>query len=302
MLKINLSDELKDKSEETADETFAETADETVSDRGAETINDSYEEASEEIVKKTVSRRNQTRLFILLAVLALSALVYFQKDTILGLFRGKEEILETVAAPPPPSPSPPEPDVVPEEPDPTFVALSGISEVVPARVWLSSTVIMYDGTFEIKGIAFSHAAVNSMIASLGNAGEIKSWAVPKKSKSSESVYNFTISGVFSDIAVPEILDIIPADKLVPIADAVNSRSKEYGVSFTRMPKTGQTYAERDLPFVLEGSYEGLKKVISALCPEGGDVKVYRLVINPASPGRAFDRIRASFALRTVSSI
>lgn len=300
MLKINLSDELKDKSEETADETSAETAGETVADSGAETVSDSYNEASEEIAEKTVSRRNQTRPLILLAVLALSALVYFQKDTILGLFGSKEEIIETITAPPPPPP--PETEVVPEEPDPTFVALSGISEVVPARIWLSSTVIMYDGSFEIKGIAFLHEAVNSMIASLGKAGEIKSWAVPKKSNSSESVYNFTISGVFSNITVPEILDIIPADKLVPLADAVNSRSKEYGVSFTRMPKTGQTYTERDLPFVLEGSYEGLKKVIAALCPEGGDVKVYRLVINPASPGRAFDRIRASFALRTVSSI
>ena len=293
MLKINLSDELKDKSEETADE--------TVADSGADTVSDSYEEASEEIVEKSESRRNQVRPLILLAVLALSALVYFQKDTILGLFEGKEEIIEIVAAPPPPPP-PPGLEVVPEEPDPTFVALSGISEVIPAKVWLSSTVIMYDGSFEIKGIAFSHAAVNSMIASLGNAGEVKSWAVPKLSKSSEAVYNFTISGVFSDITIPEILDIIPADKLVPMVDAVNSRSKEYGVSFTRMPKTGQTYTERDLPFVLEGSYDGLKKVIAALCPEGGDVKVYRLVINPSSPGRAFDRIRASFALRTVSSI
>ena len=167
---------------------------------------------------------------------------------------------------------------------------------------MSSTVIMYDGTYEIKGIAFSHAAINSMITSLKRTGKVTSQHIPKKSKSSETVYNFSISGVLSDITVPEILDVIPADKLVTLADEVKGRSREYGVTFTRLPKSGETYSEKALPFLLEGSYEGLERVIDELYSAGSDVKVYRLIINPASPGKAFGMIKAAFSLRTVSSI
>lgn len=294
MLKINLSGEQDNKEE---------TGDNAVIQSNADTMAEPLKETSDKKTKnqKTKSSGSQTRSLVLLVILAIVALVYFKKDMILSLFSGKPQVVEPVMAPPPPPPQP-ESEPVPKEPDPTFVVLNGIGEAVPQKVWLSSLVVMYDGTYEIKGIAFSHESINTLIASLGTLGKITSQSVPKETKLSETVYNFSVNGVFSNINVPEILDMIPTDNLISMAGGVTGKSSEIGVSFTGIPKSGQTYTEKDLPFAVEGSFEGLKKVVAELCPEGGDVKIYRLVIIPASPGRAFDKIKASFSLRTKSSV
>ncbi|MBT4485271.1 MAG: PilN domain-containing protein [Candidatus Latescibacteria bacterium] len=291
MLKINLSD--KEEVSPAADE---EAADQTLSGETQE----QPLEGVEKVVRKTKKTINHTRPLVMLLLLALVALVYFRKDEFLSLLGGKQEEIVQVEAPPPPPP--PEPEVVAEEPDPTFVVLNGLSETVPVKVWLSSAVIMFDGSYEIKGIAFSHAAINTMITSLEPKGNINSKLIPKKAGTPEAVYNFAVSGKLNEINVPEILDIIPTNNLVALADGIKGRSEEFGVRFTRLPESGKTYSEKDIPFSLEGSYEGLKKVIAELCPEGDNVKVYRLIISPSSPGRAFDYIKASFSLRTVSSI
>ena len=297
MLKINLSGDKDEHKEETDVETEVQSETPTMSD-------EAYDDAvPPEMPKSSKLSAGQVRSLILLAILAVVVLIYFNKDTIFGLFGGRGEPIQQVAPPPPPPQEPePEPASEPKQPDPTFVALGGIGEAVPPRVWLSSAVIMFDGTYEIKGIAFSHESIAAMIASLGKIGSLTAQNIPKKSPSSETVYNFSASGVFSGIAVPEILDVIPADNLATLAESVKSRSEEYGVSFLRLPKSGQTYTEKDMPFVLEGSFMGLTKVIADLCPEGGSTKVYRIVINPAAPGKVFDKIRASFAIKTVSTI
>lgn len=293
MLKINLSGEKDDNpGEKSAEETLVTAAQETESGDA--------QAAQESPEKKTSGGRSNTRLLLLVALLAVSVLAYTQKDAILGLFAAKEPVVQEVAPTPPPTAPKPEP--VPQEPDPVFVVLNSISNTVPTRVWLTSMVVTFDGKYEIKGISFSHDAIGTMIASLGTAGTVASSTVPPKAKSAESKYDFGVAGALANVKVPDILDAIPADKLSQMAAAVKGKAGEYGVEFRALPKEGATYSEQDMPFNLQGSYEGLKKVVADLCPEGGDVKVYRLVITPDAPGRTFDKVRAMFSLRTVSAI
>lgn len=294
MLKINLSDEEGKKKEiQEKEETLVQPTGEIP----AKTV-------SEKLVGGPVEEKKKRGvpsplLIILLLIIAIAAVVYFQRDKILSLLPKRAEKVEPVPAPPPP---PPEPEIAPKEPDPTFVALNKISEIIPRRVWISSAIIKYDGTYEIKGIAFSHSAAGSLGDALGGIGNVTAKNIPKKSKLSETVYNFSVNGAINDINVPEILDMIPTDDLVALAEPVVDKSKEFEVKFNRLPKSGQSYSDKDLPFVLEGSYEGLKKVIAELCPVDGDIRVYQIVILPATTGRPFDKVKASFSLRTISSI
>lgn len=297
MLKINLSGDQDNprKRDEAVGETSAET---TVASVPAAAPAESFEEAAAE--SPSPSRGgSQTRTLLLLALLVIVAAAYFKKDALMGLFAAKEEPLPVVTAPPPKAPEP-----VPEvkEPDPTFVVLTSISDTVPPRVWLSSLVIMYDGAYEIRGMAFSHDAIGAMIGGLGGLGEVTSQTVPPKSKAPDVVYQFAVSGKLKDLDVPEILDAIPMDTLVQLGDGVRSRSADYGVTFQNLPKAGQAYTDADMPFALEGPYEGLRQVVADLCPEGGGTRIFRLVIASAAPGRFFDKVKASFSLRTVSAI
>jgi len=293
MLKINLSDsEGNEKESRKEEETLVQQTDEP-----------STETVSEELVEEPVEGKKKKGipsplLIILLFIVAIALVVYFQREKILSLLPKKAEKVEPVPAP---SPSP-ELEVAPKEPDPTFIAMNKISEIVPQRVWLSSAIINYDGSYEIKGIAFSYSAAVSMGDMLGGIGNVTAKDIPKESKSSETVYNFSASGTISGMTVPEILDTIPTDDLVALFEPVVNRGKEFGVIFRRLPESGQSYSNKDLPFTLEGSYEGLKKVIAELCPEDGDIRVYRIVILPANAGKFFDKVKASFSLRTVSSI
>jgi len=151
-------------------------------------------------------------------------------------------------------------------------------------------------------MAFAHDAIGVLLSSLGNIGAVTSENVPAKSKQSDAVYLFSAAGKLQNIKVPEILDLIPADRLQPLAENVTAKSDDYGVLFISLPKSGKVYTDKDMPFSLEGSFSGLRKVVADLCPEGGSTKIYRLVIASAAPGRMFDKVRASFALRTVSAI
>ena len=296
MLKINLSDrEGNKKDEREIEETVVQP-----------TTKVSKQSADEELVEESVKEKKKISprtlyLFVVLLVAAAAALVFFQKDMILSLLPKRAE---KVVSPPAPAPPPPEvePAVVPEEPDPIFVALNRISEVIPEKVWLSTAIINYNGSYEIKGIAFTHSAMDSLADALGAIGNVSGKVIPPKSKSSENVYNFSVSGTINDINVPEILDIIPTDGLISLVDPVIKRGKELEVKFNNIPKSGQSYSDKDLPFALEGSYENLKNIIAELCPVNGDIRIYRIVILPATTGLPYDKIKASFSLRTISSI
>ncbi len=277
MLKINLSDKQGKKTKET----------------GAETV-------AEKIVKEPAGQKKKSAarspLVLVFLIVAIAAAIYMQKDRILSLFPKK------VVVQPVPAPLLSEPEVAQKEPDPVFATLNKIGEIMPPMVWLSSVNIKYDGTYEIRGIAFSYSAADSMGNALGGIGNVTAKNIPQKSKSLETVYNLSASGTITGLKIPEILDVMPTDNIVALAEKVVTNSKEYGVNFIRRPESGQLYGENDLPFVLEGSYDGLKKVIADLCPEGGDTRVYQIAILPAITGRLFDRVRASFSLRTISSI
>jgi len=298
MLKINLSNEEDGEekpSPDTADTAVHEAAETTTGT--AETDSDASDQPKEKKKRRPISKRE----IVLIVLLCVTALAYYQKDMIFGLFSGGEEIAPVVEAPVQPLPEPePEPELL--APDPAIVALSGIQGVVPERAWLTSAHILYDGTYEINGMAFTHDSALQLIAMLGKIGTVGTHNIPKKQKSSETVYPFTVSGKMNDVMVPEILDNIPSDRLVPLAESVSIDAKERGVKFLRLPQAGQVYTNDDLPFALEGSFDDLQDIISTLCPDDGNTRIYRLKINPARPGKGYNTIQASFSLKTVSAI
>lgn len=304
MMKINLSGDKDDNKDGQNEDIVADSENATVSDAVTALTSVIEDEPNEEAQKagegKPKIRKLSTPLLAVLLVILVAAVGLLQKDFIMGFFTREAPVIETVAPPPPPPP--PEPKVVESEPDPAFVALNSISESVTPQLWLTSTVIKYDGSYELKGMAFNHKSITDMAALLANMGTISKKSIPGKMKSAETVYRFSIDGVLRDVKVPEILDTIPADQLIATANAIKGSEKAFGIKFSRLPKPEQTYTDKDLPFSLEGSYEGLKKVISLLCPENGTNRVFRITVAPSSPGRSFDKIQASFSIKTISSI
>lgn len=301
MLKINLSgDKEKKKSKKKADAAPAPVA---APASEAATVSDVIpEEVEEEYVMEDEpggSKKRQKVLLGILLIVALCAAGYFYKDKIMSYIPKKAPVVEPVVAPPPPPPKPVEKK---KEPDPAFVLLNRLGESVAPRVWLTSAVIKYDGSYQITGMAFSYKSMTDMVSSLEGTGSLTSRTVPPQSKSAETVYRFSVGGALSDVKVPEVLDAIPTDNLVAAAETVKGREKEFGITFTQLPKAGATYTDNDTPFSLEGSYAGLKSVVEILCPEGGTVRIFNLRISPSAPGKGFDRVKATFSLKTTSSI
>jgi hypothetical protein len=198
-----------------------------------------------------------------------------------------------------------EPEPIPEpvsEPDPVFVIINDISMVLPPRVWMSQFIVTFDGVYDIKGIAFDHGAAEEFGSMLDSLGSVADSVIPARSSSAEAIYPFSLTGSIDNFQSPDILDIIPADMLISQFGSLREKSAEFDVEFTRFPVTGANYSGMDLPFELVGSYAGLKRVIGEICPENSSNRVYRIVVRPDTPGRVFDRVRAAFAIRRVSSI
>ncbi len=319
MLKINLSDRegssrekqnleeiIGDEGleESVESEVFEDSASEKVIPERSEMMADMLGDAEKpKKPEKPAGKSGNIIMMVVLGiiVIAVAAVIFTQKNRLISLFAKKTEVSSPLPLPPPPAPEP-VPEPVRTELDPTFVALSRISEIIPPRVWLSSATISSDGTYEIRGMSFSHDALGVFTSSLGSIGQVTDQDIPAKRTSSETVYYFSIAGGLTNITPPEILDIIPSDDLVATAEPVIKMSDDFGVVFKSVPVAGKTYTEQDLPFMLEGSFEGLKQVIGELCPQDGQIRVHRLVIKPASGSRMFDRVQASFSLRTTSSI
>ncbi len=265
---------------------------EEIEEPPAELVDESTEESPPDSTRRFTSKK--VMLTLLIVVIAIGG--YLQRDLILSHFQKEPEVVQ------PPPPPPPAPEVVPEEPDPTFVMLNEISEVVPSKVWLTKFVINCNGSFDIQGMSFIYTGMEAFVASLGSIGIVSPTALPKNTKSAEAVYQFNLSGKLRDITQPEILDVIPGDELARLAEPVASRSDQMGVKFSRLPKADTIYSDQDLPFVLTGSFNGLKNVVAELCPREGNIRVFQIVIVPATVGRPYDRVKASFSLRTKSSI
>jgi hypothetical protein len=241
-------------------------------------------------------------ILVLLLILAIVAVIYFQRGMIQGLFKGKSKPAEVVPAqkiqPKPRIKLQPEPTA---PLDPVFSTLSEITQIIPPKVWITSLTINHDWSFEVQGISFSYPAIDSLISSLSKSGKktvVKH--LPKRAKSAETVYRFSLSVKNDSLSVPDVWDIIPQDKLIAIADTMKNRSREFGVKFIRYPVKEKIYKENDLPFEIEGTYEGLMKIIPLICFEDKNVRIYRMVIKPSSHDKGFNRIRASFAVRMIS--
>ena len=294
MLKINLSgDKEKKQSKKKAAAPTPTPDTPTVSDDIPEVVEEEYVVVDE----PRDAKKRQAVLLGILLIVAIGAAGYFYKDKIMSFIPKKAPVVQLIAPPPPPKPVEKK-----KEPDPAFVLLNRLGESVAPRLWLTSAVIKYDGTYQITGMAFSYKSMTDMVSSLEKMGSLTSRTVPPQSKSAETIYKFSAGGTLSDVKVPEVLDAIPTDNLVAAAGTVKGREKEFDVRFTQLPKAGAKYTDNDTPFSLEGSYAGLKSVVGILCPEGGAVRIFNLRISPSTPGRDFDRVKASFSLKTTSSI
>jgi hypothetical protein len=185
--------------------------------------------------------------------------------------------------------------------DPVLAALDRLSGATPSHIWLTEAAVLADGTYEIKGMSFFYAAMDSFVTVLENIGSVTGKDIPKASKSPDTVYTFTVSGKLSVIKIPEILDVIPPGTLISLGDSLKFLAEREGAVAVKLPKTGQTVLDNDLPFEVEGSYSGLKKMLGGLTFNSKN-RIYRLVIHPAGTGKTLNRIKASFSLRTASSI
>ena len=297
MLKINLSGKKSPGKPDEVEEPVVEQNEEPTTQAAPDTT------AVENIAEAAVGKKKKgflgtPALVVILIIFLVGAVIYHKMDVIVSLFIGTPEISTPVQPPPPP---PPEPEPA-AEPDPVFVALDRISVSMTPKVWLTSVIMVNDGTYEIQGIAFTHAAMAGFVSGLGSQGTVGDMTLPKKQASLETVYKFSVKGALGGVVPPEILDVIPTDDLVSLAGPVVDLQQDFGVKFGRFPKAGETFGDRDMPFTLDGSYDGLKQVIGALCPEDGPIRVYRMVVTPDSAGRPYDRVKASFSLRTISSI
>lgn len=304
MLKINLSSSVR-KSGEPDEEVPVVAAEEPQVPEQAPTISSGApggrKPVDTQLMELQPQKRSRGLIVALLAVLvigALAAAVYFRYDALMSLFSPQAEAPAPVA----PMETPPAPAEMVTEPDPTFVVLNRIGDVVPDRLWLASATISHDGAYTIAGMSFDHGAMLSFAESLGMIGDVSASDLPDATASPEAVYMFRVSGRLRNVAESEILDRIPPDDLAMLGGRADARAEEFGVTFTALPEAGKTYDDRALPFVLEGSFDGLRNVIAELCPPDGSVRVYRISIFPADGTQTFDRVQAAFALRTKSSI
>jgi hypothetical protein len=177
-----------------------------------------------------------------------------------------------------------------------------ISGVLPPRVWLSAVTLRYDGSYELQGMSFTHEAIGKLDSTLAGVGAITARNYPKKAASVEAVYNFVVNGTAAGFDSTLMLDLIPTDDLVAFAAPVIGQSAGMGVKFIRVPQKGTTYGEKDLPFVLNGSFAGLRQVIGALCGNDPSIRIHQLVIVPDAVGLPFDKVKASFSLRKKSAL
>ena len=162
MLKINLSGKKGKKKKDEVEKDVAVEKTEEISKE--EHITDELTDVSVEEKKK--SKVRSLVLVVILLIVAVALTVYYKKDVIMFLFHKEPEVVKQVLPPP----SPPEPEVK-VEPDPIFVTLNRVSDVVPQKLWLTLVVIKNDGTYDIKGISFKHSSMTCFAISIRSSKE-----------------------------------------------------------------------------------------------------------------------------------
>ncbi len=242
-----------------------------------------------------------TAVAVIFLLAIFGAGIYFSRDSVVAFFAGEPEATLPQAVAPAPAPTS-APAAAAPAPEPVFTLLSSLSEVIPPRVWLTTLILRYDGSYELQGMAFAYPVMAVLDSALISLGAVTSRAYPPRSSSAETIYRFSVSGKAKGFAVPDILDLIPADTLAAYAAPVIKTSGKTGVTFAGAPQPGRTYRDQDLPFALVGSFAGVRQVIGDLYANDADIRVFQLEITPSEIGQPYDRVRARFSLRTKSSI
>jgi len=306
MLKINLSDKDKKQSEETIlsapiTETIIEAKTETKAEAPVETKNETSfepEAVSENIPPK---KKRSGKLLLLLMVILLCGVFYMQKDTITGIVN--HYVKKSVPEPAEPQPEPVSEPVKTDVVKGTIIdAVKIIGDIITDGVWITNLSITCDGNYKISGVSFSRQSIVFFADSLKNAGASDSLKIPEKAGSSESIYKFDFSGKISGVGAPEILDIVPADKLSAIADSLKRKSGDINVVFTKIPLSGKTALENEMPFEVTGTYNSIFELVKILSSPESSTIVSKIIIEPAIKGKPSDKIKASFELKMVPSI
>jgi hypothetical protein len=280
----------------------------------------------EKKMKGTGFRIKKRPLLIGLILLLALGLGYFRGGYLLKLFSPQKQKINAVSPPvskqkenaehkaPPSGPAKPissadssekkaKPSVSPAmlPNDPALAALDRIGGATPSHLWLTETDIRANGAYEIKGISFAYASMDSFLTALESMGSVTGKNLPKASKSPDTIYTFAVSGKLSGAKASEILDVIPPETLVSLGDSLKFLAEHEGAAVLMLPQKDRAFQDNDLPFQVEGSFSGTKKMLDELTGAGKN-RIYRLVIRPAGNSGVFNRIRASFSLRTLSSI
>ncbi|MFA6471810.1 MAG: hypothetical protein WCU00_07200, partial [Candidatus Latescibacterota bacterium] len=185
--------------------------------------------------------------------------------------------------------------------DPVLATLYLIGKATSFHIWLTETEIQAKGVYAVKGISFFHASMDSFATELESRGSVTAKNLPAVLKSPGAKYTFTLSGKMNGIKISENLTAIPPDMLISLGDSLKAIAERECAVVVKLPETDRTILEDDLPFVVEGSYSGVQKILGELTGSGKN-KIYRLVIRPAGNGKNFNGIRASFSLRADSSL
>jgi hypothetical protein len=275
----------------------------------------------EEEMANTGIRRKKFPFLISLIVIVVLALVYFQggnfrklifhpKPSLSGIARNRNMPSFTKETPENLTKQPSSPDSSmkkisassesEEGLDPVLAALDRLSKSTPYHVWLTEAAVAADGSYDIRGMSFFTSSIDSLASGLDNTGSVIARDIPKPSNLPDKKYYFKISGKMSGIKITNNLAVIPLEMLISMGDSLKSIAERGCAISVKLPKKGQDVRDDDLPFVVEGSFSGLQKMLRELTLDSR-YRIHRLLIRPAGNGKTFNRVRASFSLRTSSS-
>lgn len=205
-----------------------------------------------------------------------------------------------IVAPPPPATAA---AATPTKPartnsDPVLAALGRIGRATPPRVWLTAADIRADGSYELEGMAFLHEAMGAFVATLERNGSVSGREIPVKMTAPDAVYRFTVSGRLTGSS--GVTGSIPPERLATLGKTFRGLRRAAGMTVVQAPGPGRAFGEQDLPFVVEGTYSGIDDLLGRFL-SGQRCVIHRMAIEPAAPGRPFNRVRASFSLRTAAA-
>jgi hypothetical protein len=248
--------------------------------------------------------RVRTAVLSVLLVAVAGYGVYSQKDRITGLMHRKPAPARTTeiqtAKPGAPAEQPPAAQEK-TAPTPAISAMDYINGSAPALVWMTSMTVSAEGEYELSGLSFSQAAIQTFSSALKTLGTVTRETIPSGTSAPGATYTFGIAGKLAVIKPSEIPDTLSSEQLVALGRTLAETGKGAGITFTRTPGAHAVYEDADLPFEATGSLEKIQTLLSDVST-AGKLTVYRMTVRSASYGPPYDNVRVSFSLRAVSAI